>query len=94
MRKARVPDWVEEQRRRYFRFAGHTARREDGRWNTKLLDWTPFGARLPWRPTRRWGDSITKFFIEVEKKGGDWITEAFDRSKWGKLEEVFVKFAG
>ena len=39
--KVRVPDWAEEQRRRLWRWAGHTARRFDGRWSKALLVLTP-----------------------------------------------------
>ena len=31
-------DWVEEQRRRKWQWAGHIARRTDGRWGRVLLD--------------------------------------------------------
>ena len=38
MNKLHLADWVHEQRRRTFRWAGHVARREDGRLSTTVLD--------------------------------------------------------
>ena len=32
MDRAGIPDWVQEQRRRKWRWVGHVARRDDGRW--------------------------------------------------------------
>ena len=43
MRTCKVPDWVEEQRWRKWQFAGHSARREDGRWTQKILNFDPKG---------------------------------------------------
>eukprot|EP00973_Karenia_brevis_P044718 6192349-Karenia_brevis.AAC.1 len=34
-------DWVTAQRRRKWRLAGHTARRDDGRWSLQVASWTP-----------------------------------------------------
>jgi hypothetical protein len=71
LRKARVADWIEEQRKRYFKFAGHTARRTDGRWSAEMLEWLPQnGSRLPWRPTRRWGDALESFFRNLGFEAG------------------------
>ena len=36
-----LDDWVTAARRKYWRWAGHIARRSDGRWATKLLTWQP-----------------------------------------------------
>ena len=90
LRKARVADWTEEQRKRYFKFAGHTARRTDGRWSTEMLEWLPHnGSRLPWRPTRRWGDSLESFFRSRGCEAGAWTEIAQDRAKWTALEKDF-----
>ena len=93
LRKARLADWVEEHYRRLWRFSGHTARRTDGRWSTEFLHWQPhMGCRAPWRPTKRWGDSLDNFFghDETYQKGG-WIEVAQEHEKWTSLEERFVK---
>ena len=45
MDKVSVPDWAEEQRRRKWRWCGHVARRTDGRWTKRVLEWQPSGAK-------------------------------------------------
>eukprot|EP00973_Karenia_brevis_P079033 10967489-Karenia_brevis.AAC.1 len=53
LRRCGIEDWVTAQRRKKWRWAGHLARRADGRWSTKLLEWTPVdGFRNPGHPTR------------------------------------------
>ena len=87
-RKAGVVDWVEEQRRRKWRWAGHVARREDGRWSRRLLDWEPLGGRRSWgRPVIRWEDTLCQF---AKTKGETWTTAAKDKNKWGSWEDDFV----
>ena len=87
MKKANISDWVVEHRRKLWRFAGHTARRTDGRWNHELLLWTPpRGFRYNWRPELRWADPLDRFW-----KGSDWTLAAKDRTKWAAMEEVFVR---
>eukprot|EP00973_Karenia_brevis_P050564 7019286-Karenia_brevis.AAC.1 len=36
-----VVNWAEEAYKRKFRWAGHVARRADGRWTRKVLQWCP-----------------------------------------------------
>ena len=36
MRAFEVPDWVDEVQKRRFRWAGHVARRNDGRWTREV----------------------------------------------------------
>ena len=87
-RKAGIVDWVEEQRRRKWRWAGHVARREDGRWSRRLLDWEPLGGRRSWgRPVIRWEDTLCQF---AKTKGETWTTAAKDKNKWGSWEDDFV----
>eukprot|EP00973_Karenia_brevis_P005864 799323-Karenia_brevis.AAC.1 len=50
--KVAQDDWITAQRRRKFRFAGHVARREDARWDTTLLNWTPEGRRKRGHPPK------------------------------------------
>ena len=87
-RKAGVVDWVEEERRRKWRWAGHVARREDGRRSRRLLDWEPLGGRRSWgRPVIRWEDTLCQF---AKTKGETWTTAAKDKNKWGSWEDDFV----
>ena len=94
-RQHHIPDWVEEISRRKFRWAGHVARREDGRWTRVFLEWSISGCRSQGRPLTRWSDSITKYF------GGycgmpigrvSWIAKARDRDFWLQIEDDYVKF--
>ena len=89
LRRAKVVDWVEEQRRRKWRWAGHVARRDDGRWTARMLDWAP-AARLRrvGRPTLRWEDSIANF---AKDAGINWREKAQDRGEWEELEPIYVK---
>lgn len=90
--RASVPDWVEEHRRRLWRFAGHSARRTDGRWTTCLLDWIPGnGVRLSWRPKTRWEDSLKGFMKKLGRQPDNWTQLAQHRKKWSDLEADFVK---
>ena len=47
---ARIQDWITEQRRRLWRFAGHTARRQDERRNRLLLEWKPQRVQIDLAP--------------------------------------------
>ena len=94
VRKSRgLPEWVEEIARRKFRWAGHVARRQDGRWNRVLLDWAAPGYRGQVRPVTRWRDSINKFFhgtarISIEDRSS--ISQAQNCEQWKLLEEDYV----
>ncbi len=67
-------------------WAGHVARRCDGRWATKALDWWPEdGHRKVGHPAKRWTDDVEK------AAGGDiWRLIAFDRDAWKALEEAYI----
>ena len=91
MEKAKVPDWVQEQRRRKWRWAGHVVRRRDMRWSTRMVFWEPFrqGSRPVGRPATRWEDSVVKF---AHSRGFNWHQTAEDHDKWKGLEDDFVRF--
>ena len=62
--KARVSDWVAEQRRRKLSWAGRVLSRTDGRWTTQALHWLPTGgARKVGRPVRKWLDMMPSNLI-------------------------------
>ena len=90
---AKVKDWILLQRERKWRWAGHVARRTDGRWTKKLLEWKPEGRRSPGRPQTRWEHTLTKFvsrrlaFIE-----SGWKDLAAHRGSWELLAEDFGNF--
>ena len=89
------PDWVEEITRRKYRWAGHVARREDGRWTREVLDLTLSGSRAANRPHIRWSDSLNQFFYgaAVAAVGfGSWTQKAQNREEWQHAEEDYVRF--
>ena len=85
-----LQDWVDAQRSRKWRLAGHIARRTDGRWSTKLLSWSPSGHRSQGHPMTRWRDELVSFTWSVYGRGADWREIAQDRATWIALEEGFV----
>ena len=92
LQRAKVVDWVEEQRRRKWRWAGHVARSDDGRWAVRMLDWAPMArARRVGRPVLRWEDNIANFAKEL---GINWRVHAQNRGDWEELESKFVQHGG
>jgi hypothetical protein len=97
MLKFDVPDWCEEVHRRRFRWAGHVARRHDGRWTREVLTWSLGGSRAQKRPHTRWTDSFNKFFanlfnLEVTYDNSFWLNLAEERDSWQAAESDYVKF--
>ena len=79
--------WCAEAAVRKWRWAGHIARRDGGRWSKKLLMLTsPDVMRGRGRPRARWSDSVQK---EVEEAGHDWPwwLVAQDRPEWRHIGE-------
>ena len=92
VKKGAVADWVVEQRRRKWGWAGHVARRRDGRWTSRMLHWLPHGGeRSRGRPATRWEDELEVFF---KTRGMRWEDCAQDRGAWGQLEQIFVEAVG
>ena len=89
VKKGAVADWVEEQRRKKWRWAGHVARRRDGRWASRMLHWIPHGGeRRRGRPATRWEDELEDFF---KARGMRWEDCAEDRDAWWRLEQSFAQ---
>ena len=62
LEKAHLEDWVAQQRRSYWRWAGHTCRRTDNRWAVKVWKWTPEdGGRPVGHPKKRWIDELSGY---------------------------------
>ena len=90
-----IPDWVDEVAVRKFRWAGHVARRDDGRWTKVVMEWSLVGWRAQGRPVSRWVDSINKYFsgvVGTPVGAASWIAVAQDRDKWKLLEDDYVNF--
>ena len=88
-------DWVTEQRSRKWSWAGHVARRNDGRWTQAVLDWRPQGQRKQGRPAKRWEDDVQTFCKDVASDMGcnsgeaTWRELAQDRDSWKLWGERF-----
>ena len=76
-------------------WAGHVARRTDGRWSKTLLDWIPAqGTRRQRRPDLRWEDDMDVFFkrhFQLDK--GLWKEFAQDRRSWEEFADDFLSFS-
>ena len=87
--KGKVSDWVAEQRRRKWRWAGHVMRRTDNRWSRLIVHWLPNGGqRRRGRPTTRWEDALESF---AKRSGFRWEKEALDQNDWKRWEATFVE---
>jgi len=95
MHKAGLDDWVTAVHKKKWRWAGHIARRTDGRWATKLLTWVPEdGCRHVGRPCKKWSTDLDAFFFKsVGYETGSWIHVAQDRQNWAALEREYIEHA-
>ena len=91
--KVGVPSWIQEQRRRKWRWGGHIARLTDRRWTQLALHWIPDGRRQVGRPRMRWDDAFVDFFQKVldDRSANPWYRHAASRSDWKSLEDAFVR---
>lgn len=85
-RRTKVTDIARRIAKLKWQWAGHIARRTDGRWGRKVLEWRPrTGRRNVGRPPTRWTDDL------VKAAGIRWMREAQNRSKWRCLGEAYVQ---
>ena len=92
LQKAGIEDWVVGQRRRKHQWAGHVARRTDGRWASRILDWIPEGGkRTVGRPRRRWRDGLAGYFDFLELGASGWQFAAQSQEEWTQNEDGFYK---
>ena len=89
--KIGIPDWADEQRRRLWRWAGHVARRTDGRWTKQVAYWVPSNNRTRGHPRRRWEDVLREFFL-YQHNNQSWTRYAQDRELWNAAESDFVNY--
>ena len=89
-------DWVSEQRKRKWKWAGHCARRTDNRWTRRFLDFQLPTSRARGRPRARWSDDIVKFLQSEGMIGPEesWIDVAQSREFWNQDNQCkkFMKF--
>ena len=89
MAKANITDWVREQRRRYWDFAGRMARCTDSRWSHVILNWIPNGGfRRAGAPSKRWSTDLEKFCVQ---EGEAWFVLAQDEDTWSSLTDRFIE---
>ena len=90
--KAKVTDWVTEQRKRYWEFAGRVARCSDDRWSHVILHWVPGkGFRRVGSPEKRWSDDIATYCSK--HLGEYWFLLAQDEKTWETLRDKFIETA-
>ena len=93
LRATSLDDWVAAQRKRKWSFAGHVARRDDGRCSHQVLKWEPpEGCRSRGHPVKWWGDALDEFFKSLGIGRHGWITIAQDRQGWALLAKDFAYF--
>jgi hypothetical protein len=80
-----LPNIVRVIKLRRMRWAGHVARKGEGRVVYRVLVWKPEGKDPLRRPRRRWEDNIRMDLQEVGCGCEDWIGLAQDRDKWRAL---------
>ena len=78
----RSPNIVRGIKSRRFRWAGHIARKGEGREAFKILTSTPTGKRPLGMPRHRWEDNIRMDRKEIGTTTRNWVDSAQD---WGKI---------
>ena len=70
---------------RRLRWAGHEARKEEGRSAFKILTGKPTGKRPLGRPRRKWEDNIRMYLEEIGINAENWVDSAQDTDYWRAL---------
>ncbi|CAH2244453.1 jg6769 [Pararge aegeria aegeria] len=85
-RRTRVNDIAQRVAKLKWQWAGHMARRTDGRRGLKVLEWRPRTGKLSvGRPPTRWTDDIGRVV------GSRWRQAAQDRVLWNSLQKTYVQ---
>lgn len=85
-RRTKVTDIARRIARLKWQWAGHIARRTDGRWGRRVLEWRiRTGRRSVGRPPTRWTDDLVKV------AGSRWMRAAQDRMSWRSKGEAYVQ---
>jgi hypothetical protein len=84
--RTKVTDINEKILKMKWRWAGHVARQDPNRWDTKIIGWrSRTTKRNRGRPQKRWTDDLKAI------AGKNWTQIAQDRDTWRKLEEAFIQ---
>ncbi|PZC82838.1 hypothetical protein B5X24_HaOG209623 [Helicoverpa armigera] len=85
-RRTKVTDIAHRISKLKWQWAGHIARRANGRWGRKVLEWRPHTSkRSVGRPPTRWTDD----FIKVA--GRRWMQVASNTYLWRSKGEAYVQ---
>ncbi|CAH2237421.1 jg11276 [Pararge aegeria aegeria] len=85
-RRVRVTDIAQRVAKLNWQWAGHIARRTDGRWGLKVLEWRPrTGKRIAGQPPTMWTDDIRRV------AGSRCRQAAQDRVLWNSLQKTYVQ---
>ncbi len=85
-KRTKVSDIAQRISKLKWQWAGHIARRTDGRWGRKVLEWRPrTGKRSVGRPPARWTDDLIKV------AGSRWMQVASNRPIWKSMGEAYVQ---
>ena len=92
LKKINIEDWITKSRKLKWTWAGHVARRTDGRWSTAGTHWeSKEGGRHVGHPKARWRDDLDNFVKEyMDMQKFDWFIMAQDREAWAELEVEFA----
>lgn len=84
-KKSGFKDIVKEILKRKWKWAGHIARSQDGRWTKEIMNWYPWGKR------RKVGAPKLKWDGEMRKicGGVTWQRVALQRQEWKRMSKVY-----
>jgi len=86
-----LEDWVKAVRRKKWNWAGNLARRIDGRWSTRFLEWAPSGHRSRGHSTKSWCDDMDNFLQRYNgPPKGYWTFLAQKRVEWKCLGDIYL----
>ncbi|KAJ4431622.1 hypothetical protein ANN_20221 [Periplaneta americana] len=68
-----------------WKWGGHVARQQQGRWARETTMWDPYiGRRTQGRPRRRWADTFK------QQLGGNWSDIARNRNEWRQIVNKLI----
>jgi len=84
--RTKIEDVIKTAKKMKWRWAGHIARRTDGRWTINVLQWIPREKKRPRRRLNvRWVDEIKRF------SGATLMRISADRDMWKEKGEAFIQ---
>lgn len=85
--RTKIIDVIEHTASLKWRWAGHTMRQTDTRWNKEMQHWRPWTAkRGRGRPQMRWSDDLKRV------AGFGWMRLTANRNNWRKKGEAYIQY--